>query len=47
MGIMLSKFWSEKFFILDLYKFELKYAKTPTEKFTSIPLWKVIDIIAT
>ena len=46
-GIMLSKFWQAKYFILDLYSFVFKYAKNPAAEFTVIPLSKVIDVNVT
>ena len=43
-GLMLSKFWQSKYFVLDLYKFVFKYAKNPTCEFTEIPLREVVDV---
>ena len=46
-GMLLSKFWAQKFFTLDLYKFRLTYCVDPTSRHdrTVIPLSKVIDIL--
>ena len=45
-GVLLSKFWAQKFFTLDLYKFRLTYSVDPTSRRdrTVIPLSSVIDI---
>ena len=44
-GLMLSKFWQAKYFILDLYSFVFKYSKNPAAEFTVIPLSKVVDVV--
>ena len=41
---MLKKSWQLKYCIVDLVKFEFKYAKNPTEMFTKIPLFNVTDV---
>jgi len=36
--------WQLKYCILDLTKFEFKYAKNPTEVFTNILMSQIIDV---
>lgn len=43
-GVMLQKFWQPKYFVIDMYTFELKYALTPQSKFTIIPLSYISDV---
>ena len=44
-GIMFKKSWQLKYCILDLQKFEFRYAKNPTEDYTTVPMNSVIDVI--
>jgi hypothetical protein len=43
-GILLSRSWQLKYCVLDLSKFEFKYAKNPTQEFTRIQLKGIIDV---
>ena len=36
LGLLLQKFWQPKYFSLDMFKFELKYAKTPAHEMAII-----------
>jgi hypothetical protein len=44
LGIMLSKSWQPKYCVIDLTRFLFKYAKNPTEPFTSIHLKEIVDV---
>ena len=41
---MFTHNWQLKYCILDLTKFEFKYAKNPTETFTNILMSQIIDV---
>lgn len=43
-GLMFKRNWQLKYCILDLTKFEFKYAKNPTETFTNLPMSQIIDV---
>lgn len=44
-GITFKKSWQTRYCILDLQKFEFKYAKNPTQPYTKIPINSVVDVI--
>jgi hypothetical protein len=43
-GILMSRSWQLKYCVLDLSRFEFKYAKNPTQEFTRIQLKGIIDV---
>lgn len=44
-GILLQRSWQLKYCVLDLSKFQFKYAKNPTEPFNILYLKEIIDVI--
>lgn len=44
-GIMFKKAWQPKYCVLDLQKFEFRYAKNPQCAYTIIPVNSVIDVV--
>lgn len=43
-GILMQRNWQLKYCVLDLSRFEFKYAKNPTCEFTSLQLKSIIDV---